>query len=142
MKKVILILLILILTVLISFKIKKGREEKNIQIRYQEIKENVKKAVIWNISAQYPKCTIDDNFLDSDKDASGTSYNSSFLISNGYIKKEELLDIDKTSYCDVYVKIKVYYDNPLDHQQDCIANYKIYLKCQKYKDKGYINWNK
>ncbi len=141
MKKIIIILLILILTVfgvLLGFKIKKDREEKNNQIRYQEIKENVKKAVIWNISAQCPKCTIDDNFKDSDSNASITSYNSSFLIGNGYIKKEELLDIDKTSYCDVYVKIKVYYDNPSDHQQNCTANYKIYLKCQKYKDKGYI----
>ena len=69
------------------------------------------------------------------------STNSSFLINNGYIKKEELLDIDNKSYCDVYVDISTEYKDKLDHQRDCKIYYKIYLKCNEYADKGYIDWN-
>ena len=97
----------------------------------------MEKAVKWNIGAMYPNCEISDGF----KDLSGTHYNSSFLINNGYIKKEELLDIDNKSYCDVYVDISTEYKDKLDHQRDCKIYYKIYLKCNEYADKGYIDWN-
>lgn len=113
-------------------------QEKKEQARYAEIKESVKKAVEWNISAQYPYCNISKDFRETS--FPGSFYNSSFLIDNGYIKKEELLDIDGKSYCDVYVDINTYYEDPLDQQKNCELYYKIYLKCNNYKDKGYINW--
>lgn len=113
-------------------------QEKKEQARYAEIKESVKKAVEWNISAQYPYCNISKDFRETS--FPGSFYNSSFLIDNGYIKKEELLDIDGKSYCDVYVDINTYYEDPLNHQKNCEIYYKIYLKCNNYKDKGYINW--
>lgn len=113
-------------------------QEKKEQARYAEIKESVKKAVEWNISAQYPYCNISKDFRETS--FPGSFYNSSFLIDNGYIKKEELLDIDGESYCDVYVDINTYYEDPLNHQKNCEIYYKIYLKCNNYKDKGYINW--
>ncbi len=106
--------------------------------RYDEIRESVKKAVEWNIGAQYPKCSIAKEFRETD--SPGSFYNSSFLINNGYIKKSELLDVDEKSYCDVYVDINTFYEDPLDHQKNCEVYYKIYLKCKDYEDEGYINW--
>ena len=58
-------------------------------------------------------------------------------IDNGYLKKDELLDVDGKKYCDVYVIIQSTFENPQDHQNNCSIAYKFYLKCNKYKDKGY-----
>ena len=134
-----LILIIGIFTSLTLYKMYKEEAKKHelkAQARYSEIKENVKKAVEWNIRAQYPKCEISKEFKETNQ---GTYYNSSFLIKNGYIKKEEFLDIDEESYCDVYVDINNYFENPLDHQNNCEVYYNIYLKCKDYKDNGYKN---
>lgn len=99
--KFIIISLIILLITLLSFILlnqhNKANEKKLNENRYNEIRRSVEKAVKWNIGAMYPNCEISDGF----KDLSGTHYNSSFLINNGYIKKEELLDIDNKSYCDV-----------------------------------------
>ncbi len=138
--KFIIIPLIILLITFLSFILlnqhNKANEKKLNENRYSEIRRSVEKAVKWNISAMYPNCEISDGF----KDLSGTHYNSSFLINNGYIKKEELLDIDNKSYCDVYVDIRSEYKDELDHQRDCKIYYKIYLKCNEFEDKGYINW--
>lgn len=131
---IILIFLILIIGISISLILHKEKQERKAQERYSEIKKSVKTAVEWNISAMYPKCTISKEFKET---TYGTYYNSSFLIKNGYIKKEELLDVDNKSYCEIYVDVNTYYENPLDHQNNCEVYYKIYLKCKDYKDKGY-----
>lgn len=115
------------------------QEEKELA-RYEEIKESVKEAVEWNLRAQYPSCKISKDFRETT--FPGTFYNSDFLINNGYIKKKELLDIDGKSYCDVYVDINTYYEDPQDQQKNCELYYKIYLKCKNYEDEGYINWGK
>ena len=144
-KKVIIsIIIFLILTIGIftsltlhrMYREEQEKQELKARARYSEIKESVKKAVEWNINAQYPNCSI----TKENKDATPRGYyNSSFLIKNGYIKKDELLDVDNKSYCSVYVEIYVYFENPLDHQNNCEAYHKIYLKCKDYKDKGYKN---
>ena len=139
MKKKIVIGIVVVLIVVFMFGIickskidEQKREEQEIkENRYQEIKDSVKAAVEWQISAVYPKCTIS-------KEVKGNEshhYNSSNLINNGYLKKKELLDVDSKSYCDVYVK--VYKDN---NQDSCEMSYKMFLKCEDYKEKGYINW--
>lgn len=145
MKKKTLIILSIILIMVICFIIcfilytnYKTNLEKKAQERYAEIKESVKRAVEWNISAMYPNCSIEKEFKETN--SPGRFYNSSFLVSNGYIKKSELLDIDNKSYCDVYVDINTYYEDPFDHQHNCEIYYKIYLKCKDYKEKGYVNW--
>ena len=138
---IIIILIIGIFTSLTLYRMYREEQEKQelkAQARYNVIKESVKKAVEWNISAQYPKCEISKEFKETT--SPGTFYNSKFLINNGYIKKDELLDIDNESYCDIFVDINTYYENPLDHQQNCEIYYKIYLKCKGYKDKGYQDW--
>lgn len=135
---VILIVLILIIGLSVCIVLHKNKQERKAQERYNEIRESVKQAVEWNISAQYPKCLISKEFKETT--SPGTFYNSKFLINNGYIKKEELLDVNNRSYCDVFVDINTYYEDPLDHQQNCEIYYKIYLKCKDYKDKGYADW--
>lgn len=135
------IILIIVICSIIGFILYENYKinlEKKAQERYVEIKENVKHAVEWNIGAVYPGCSISKEFKETD--SPGSFYNSSFLINNGYIKKSELLDIDNESYCDVYVDINTYYEDPLDHQHNCEIFYKIYLKCKDYEEKGYINW--
>ena len=113
-------------------------KETKEQARYDEIRASVKGAVEWYISARYPYCSIASGFKETTGPSSG--HNSLHLINQGYIKKDELLDIDNTSYCDVYVKINPEYDDPYNHQKNCRIYYKIYLKCKNYEDKGYINW--
>lgn len=159
--KNIIIIIILCIVIILGFSIIKNQEKKDTNIdiketekedestkettdeskRYLEIKNSAKRAVEWNIKARYPKCPIS-NEQKKVKQTSGTHYNSSFLISNGYINKEELLDIDGKSYCDVYVDIKVEYENPQDHQNNCQTSYNIFLKCNNYEDKGYVNREK
>ena len=144
-KKIIIIIaigLVIILAIALGIlKHNKDLQGNNNDKRYLEIKESTKKAVEWNIKVMYPNCPIIDTF-DENSNKSGTHYNSSFLISNGYIKKEELLDVYENNYCDVYVVIQANYEDPLDHQNNCSTAYKIYLKCKDYEDKGYMNWEK
>lgn len=146
-KKIIIIIAIgLVIILAIALGILKHNKElkgkgNNNDKRYLEIKESTKKAVEWNIKAMYPNCPITDTF-DENSNKSGTHYNSSFLISNGYMKKEELLDVDENNYCDVYVVIQTSYEDSQDHQNNCSTAYKIYLKCKDYEDKGYMNWEK
>lgn len=146
MKKKIIIAVLIILVIGISISISisicsalyKDKQKNNEQERYVQIKESTKKAVEWNIKAHYPGCSVSKDFKEGN--GSGTHYNSSFLINQGYIKKSELLDVDNESYCDVYVDIKTYFQDPLDQQRNCEIYYRIYLKCKNYEDKGYINW--
>lgn len=138
---IIIFLIIGIFTSLILYRIYREEQEKQelkARTRYNEIKESVKKAVEWNIKAQYPKCEISKEFQKAN--SGGPFYNSNFLINNGYIKKDELLDVDNKSYCDVFVVITSYFEDSLNHQNNCEVYYKIYLKCQNYKDKGYEDW--
>lgn len=145
MKKKIIVILSIVLFVIIGlivgfvvYKNYKTNQENKIQERYNEIRESVDKATKWNIGAMYPGCSISSERKENM--SSDSFYNASFLINNGYLKKSELLDIDNESYCDTYVKIYTYYENPLDQQHNCEVYYKVYLQCKDMKDKGYINW--
>lgn len=140
MKKKVLIILFLTslisLCLIMTLMIYNNKKEFKMHKRYDEIKENVKKGVEWQLRANYPKCPIGDKY---EKKRSSHS-NSSYLINQGFIKKEDLLDIDGISYCDVYVETYTYFKDSLDQQNNCEVNYKIYLKCANYEDKGYLNW--
>ena len=89
-----LVVILAIILVVLKHTENLKNEIRNNNARYLEIKESTKKAVEWNIKAMYPNCPITDTF-DDNSNKSGTHYNSSFLISNGYIKKEELFDVDR-----------------------------------------------
>ena len=135
-------ILLLVIIVISSILIIKNNNDKKFKVkyekRYDEIRESLKKAVEWNIKASYPKCPITNN--NKEPKGAGMYYNSSFLINNGYIKKEELKDVDDKSYCDVYVKIDPYFEDPQDQMHNCETSYKIFLKCKNLTDKGYIDW--
>lgn len=87
MKKKIIIVNVIVLLIVISsitiFSIRKNIKEQEANRRYAEIKESAKKGVEWNIRAAYPFCKISDNW---DDDFTRMSYsNSTFYINNGYI---------------------------------------------------------
>lgn len=141
-KKILLIILVIafgLLTFFIIYKFYMNNQKKRRQERYSLIKENTEKAVEWEIKAVYPKCSLSKIFKETNKPTSFS--NSSYLISQGYLKKSDLLDIDNKSYCDVYVVTAPHFENPQENQNNCEISYKIYLKCKDYEDKGYKSWH-
>ncbi len=136
MKKKIIIFLILVFCLIgVIFIYVVNRNIKR-QERYNEIKENIKKGVEWNLNAIYPKCSLITKH--DEKERHLGTFHSIDLINEGYIKKEELLDIDKKSYCDAFVEI-FKTSNESTEQNKCKIRYKIYLKCKNYEDNGYLN---
>lgn len=137
-KFVISLLIILIIAIIISFCliVYKNYKEDKEQKRYTEIRESVKKASEQYLRALNPNCSISNE--NRETYTSGIYFNASSLLRNGLITKNELLDIDKKSYCDVHVKSTSYFEDPLDHQRNCEVYYQIYLKCKNYEDKGYV----
>ena len=123
-KLVILIIFIVIVIIILSVYIFNNTKEKE---RYNEIKEAFEKAVIWELDATgNSKKHCEENIT---KEITITADN---LISNGYLKKEDMLDIDGKSYCDGYAKTFA--------ADDCGIDYKIYIKCNDYKIKGYKDY--
>lgn len=148
MKKKIIVLLSFIFVIVICVSVyfvidnnnqKRKEQEKNNELkRYAEIKESAKKASEQFLRATHPNCTISNEF--SETYTTSGYENASWLINNGLIKKSELLDVDKKSYCDVHLKYWSYFENPLDHQRNCEVYYQIYLKCKNYEDKEYVEY--
>jgi hypothetical protein len=107
---------------------KKKENNKDIDMnRYKEIKNDFETGLKWNISVSYPNgCANSD---------STTSYKniitSSYLIQQGYIKKEIMLDVDGKSYCKA---------NANTDCKDGKIVYDIYLNCKDYVDEGYVDW--
>lgn len=135
------ILFLVIIGIIVSlfFITKKEVNEITPEERYKEIRESAKKAAEWHLKATQPYCVIGD----SKEKKKYSHMNSRFLINNGYIKKEELLDIDGESYCDIYVVEYRYIDESISlesYKNDCEVNYKVYIKCKDYEDKGYVYW--
>ena len=123
-KIVILIIFIVIVIIILSIYIFNNTKEKE---RYNEIKEAFEKAVIWELDATgNSKMHCEENIT---KEITITADN---LISNGYLKKEDMLDIDGKSYCDGYAKTFA--------ADDCGIDYKIYIKCNGYKTNGYKDY--
>lgn len=129
MKRKILILIIFVVIVIIilsiymtfNFNIAKEKE------RYSEIKEAFEKAAIWNLDATgNSKRHCEENITKE------MTITADHLINNGYLKKEDMLDIDGKSYCDGYAKTFAV--------KDCGIDYKIYIKCNEYKTKGYKDY--
>lgn len=129
MKRNILILIILIVTVIIilsiymtfNFNISKEKE------RYSEIKEAFEKAVIWNLDATgNSKKHCEENITKE------MTITADHLINNGYLKKEDMLDTSRKSYCDGYAKTFA--------AENCGIDYKIYIKCNDYKTEGYKDY--
>ena len=133
----VLIIFISLIVLRFVFFNKKNVNEITSEERYKEIRESAEKAAEWHLKATQPYCVIGD----SKEKKKYSHMNSRFLINNGYIKKEELLDIDGESYCDIYVVEYRYIDVSISlesYKNDCEVNYKVYIKCKDYEDKGYV----
>lgn len=136
MKKALKLFLVIgIMILLISFTMKnyfEKKEETKKLLRYNEIRENIKKAMDWQIRATFViKSEENCNNLSS---IDGAHISSSGLIGEGYLKKDEMLDVDKVSYCKATI---------ITHEEEnCNIGYKIYISCKDYQDEGYINWDK
>lgn len=122
--KIILIIILVVILIAGVFGYKKYKENK----RYEEIIKDFEEALIWELDAtgvSKKKCepNVTKNSITS----------ATYLISQGYLKKESMLDANGKSYCKAYADI---FDT-----EDCGVDYKIYLKCKNYKTAGYISWD-
>ena len=129
MKKKILILITFIMTIIIilsiytifNFNIAKEKE------RYNEIEKAFEEAVIWKLDATgNSKRHCEENITKE------MTITADHLINNGYLKKENMLDTSRKSYCDGYAKRFVV--------EDCGIDYKLYIKCNDYKTEGYKDY--
>lgn len=125
MKKIVLILIFISSMFLITSCNKNTKNKDNIEDkRYEEIKKDFEDGLKWKIKATYPNgCFEEDYHI-------GTT-TSSYLINQGYIKKEILLDVDGKSYCKANAKTSC---------KDGEIVYNIYLKCNNYVTDGYEDW--
>lgn len=98
--------------------------------RYTEILDSLEKAVKWQIDSAF---VIRDEYNCTHIDGIGI-LTPEYLISQGYLKQEEMLDVDGKSYCDARVYTSVgEYDG-----ETCHMEYEIYLKCKDYETPGYL----
>lgn len=92
--------------------------------RYEEIRNKFEEAVKQNINATF---VIHNEY-------NCTHYNeqnltSRWLIYQGNLKKEDMLDVDGESYCKALAKTYM--------GDNCTIKYNIYLSCKNYTDEGY-----
>ena len=120
---IVVVIVIIILSIYITFNFNIAKEKE----RYSEIKEAFEKAVIWNLDA-----TSDSKRHCEENISKEITITADLLISNGYLKKEDMLDIDGKTYCDGYAKTFAV--------EDCGIDYKLYIKCNDYKTKGYKDY--
>lgn len=127
MKKTILTITITIVILLSNTYLYKYFKTKENQ-KYQTILKEFENALIWELDVT----DIAQKKCEPNVNKKGIT-TSKYLISQGYLKKEKMLDIDNKSYCKAYAKI---FDT-----KDCGVDYKLYLKCKNYKTNGDIDWN-
>lgn len=128
MKKKLIILIILILVIVIGsllfINIKNHITQEQNNKRYEEIRSSVDKELERYLYVISPNCQPNE----------GTPIiTHRNLVYNAGMDKEKLLDIDKKSYCKVYV------------YTDCVEigkwNWKTTISCKYYQDKDYKDWD-
>ena len=95
----------------------------NNNSRYNEIKEDINKKLEKYLYVVQPKC----------QKGSSRHITHKELVYNAGFDKEKLLDINNKSYCMVYVPVKCVEEGKLE--------WKIYISCNDYEDKGFIKWD-
>jgi len=93
------------------------------QKRYEEIRNDVDREMQKYIYLTSPKCTK----------GSATHITHKELVYNRGMDKEKFLDVDGKSYCKVYVDSVCVEDGKWE--------WKVYLSCKDYEDKGYKDWD-
>lgn len=117
------VIVIILLSIYMTFNFNNAKEKE----RYNEIKDAFEEAVIWNLDATGNSTKHCEENITKEM-----TITANHLISNGYLKKEDMLDIDGKYYCDGYAKTFA--------AEDCGIDYKIYIKCNDYKTKGYKDY--
>lgn len=90
--------------------------------RYEEINSAIADAVKREIAATF---VLKDEYNCNNKTESYST--SKYLISQGYLKLEEMKDIDNKNYCTADINKHV--------GPNCSMEYQIKLKCQNYSNK-------
>lgn len=122
--KFILIIILAVIFIAGILEYQKYRENK----RYEEIIKDFEEAINWELDAT----GISKKKCEPNVTKKGIT-SATYLISQGYLKKKSMLDIDGKSYCKAYAKR---FDT-----KDCGVDYKIYLKCKNYKTNGWVGWD-
>ena len=131
--KTTLIVFMIILTILVlcivwyKFIYEKKVDEGKANVRYEEILKAFEAGVDWNLKATNPNGCQEKGYEDVTISYK-SRITSDVLISNGYIKMVDMLDVDEQSYCTAYAET--------DCEGDKIV-YKSYLKCKDYTTDGY-----
>ena len=126
MKKRKIIILIITLLIISGCNIKENNNE-----RYNGIKKDFEEALIKMLEAT--GLSNKDTGCE-DNTSKSSIISSTFLINNGYLKKEKMRDIDGNNYCEATAV--TYKTN------DCGVDYNIYIKCKDYIDDEYNSWDK
>ncbi|MBP3765677.1 MAG: hypothetical protein J6G98_00655 [Bacilli bacterium] len=136
------IFFLIIICAFICANVYKYNKNKQEEKRYIEIRQNVKDAIEILIKAQMPYCPIESN-VDEElyEKGFGKIYTAASLNSMGLLSKNDVLEPDGKSYCDVYGRAQVYFKDKNDQMHNCKVTYKMYLKCSKFEDKGFVKWD-
>ncbi|MCH5167051.1 MAG: hypothetical protein J1F35_04075 [Erysipelotrichales bacterium] len=105
-----------------------GCGNKNSTERYDEILKSFKDAVDWQLKVTDPSACKNNEQGDVEI-AHRFKILDDVLIDNGYLKKSDMLDVDKKSYCKAYA------------ETDCDGDelvYKTYLRCKDFTTAGYV----
>ncbi len=112
-------ILIFIAAIFLVLNFLAGEAEKK---RYDEIKEKASDAVRWYLKAS--------NDINVDREEPKEFFvQFSFLISKGYLKREDLMDINNINTCDGYVVYRIE-----NKEVTCL---KPYIKCKNYVSSDY-----
>ena len=111
-------ILVISLIIFCFILIIKNNEKK----RYLEIKNSFNNAVQKEIDATF----VVKDYYNCNVAVNNYKVGSEFLISQGYLKKKDMLDIDKVSYCTGYANVFM--------GENCNLKYKTYIKCKNYAD--------
>ena len=131
MTKVILVTVLIVIVTIIGImfwinfmnKIKRENKIKN-QRRYDEIKKDIDKEMQDYIYVIAPYCQKGGpTFLITQQE----------LVYNRGMSKEQFLDVDGKSYCEVYVDTECVEDNVWD--------WDVYISCKDYQDEKYQDWH-
>jgi hypothetical protein len=103
--------------VLLNFFANKADEK-----RYKEINESANEAALWYLKAS--------NEIDVEREGIEENYIPfSFLISQGYLKRKDIVDINNINNCDGYITYKIE-----NKEVTCINTF---IKCKNYETENY-----
>lgn len=111
--------------IILILNIKDSKMKVQSEKRYEQIKKDIYSELERYMYAIAPKCSPDNGTpIITHRD----------LVYNAGMDKEKLLDVDKKSYCKVYV------------DTNCVEigkwSWETYISCKDYTDEGYIDWEK